>query len=58
MICSFCGKSQDEVKVLICGPVVYICDECVMLCVNVLVYDFPKEKSFGKEPKKERNDLL
>ena len=29
LICSFCGKSQDEVKKLIAGPTVYICDECI-----------------------------
>ncbi|HYA31634.1 MAG TPA: ClpX C4-type zinc finger protein, partial [Thermodesulfovibrionales bacterium] len=30
--CSFCGKGQDEVRKLIAGPTVYICDECVELC--------------------------
>ncbi|RYZ85438.1 MAG: ATP-dependent Clp protease ATP-binding subunit ClpX, partial [Proteobacteria bacterium] len=30
--CSFCGKSQNEVKKLIAGPGVYICDECIELC--------------------------
>ena len=30
--CSFCGKSRDEVRKLIAGPTVYICDECVNLC--------------------------
>ncbi|MCJ8277486.1 MAG: hypothetical protein HRT44_00645, partial [Bdellovibrionales bacterium] len=30
--CSFCGKSQNEVKKLIAGPGVYICDECIDLC--------------------------
>ena len=34
--CSFCGKSQDEVAKLIAGPGVYICDECVVLCDNIL----------------------
>ena len=34
--CSFCGKSQSEVGRLIAGPGVYICDECVDLCVSVL----------------------
>jgi len=34
--CSFCGKTHDEVKRLIAGPSVYICDECVMLCVDVV----------------------
>ncbi|HJN37249.1 MAG TPA: ATP-dependent Clp protease ATP-binding subunit ClpX [Gammaproteobacteria bacterium] len=39
--CSFCGKSQDEVKKLIAGPSVYICNECVDLCQDILV----KEKT-------------
>lgn len=34
--CSFCGKSQREVRKLIAGPMVYICDECVHLCVQIL----------------------
>ena len=35
--CSFCGKSQEEVKKLIAGPNVYICNECVVLCKDILV---------------------
>ena len=34
--CSFCGKSQDQVKRLIAGPTAYICNECVQLCLNIL----------------------
>jgi len=34
--CSFCGKSQHEVKKLIAGPKVHICDECVDICIEVL----------------------
>ncbi len=42
--CSFCGKSQREVKKLIAGPSVYICDECVELCNSIIVDDDnPKE---------------
>ena len=37
--CSFCGKSQEEVKKLIAGPNVYICNECVILCKDILVED-------------------
>lgn len=37
LICSFCGKSQDEVKKLIAGPSVYICDECIGLCQEIIV---------------------
>ena len=34
--CSFCGKTQDEVKKLVAGPTVYICNECVALCNDIL----------------------
>lgn len=36
LLCSFCGKSQDEVKKLIAGPSVYICDECIQLCNEIV----------------------
>ncbi len=35
LICSFCGKSQDEVRRLIAGPTVFICDECAVLAVQL-----------------------
>jgi ATP-dependent Clp protease ATP-binding subunit ClpX len=38
--CSFCGKTQDQVKKLIAGPEVYICDECVELCNEILAEEF------------------
>src|SRR3989338_4000246 len=34
--CSFCGKSQKEVRKLIAGPTVYICDECIALCNDII----------------------
>ena len=34
--CSFCGKSQEEVRKLIAGPTVYICDECIELCNEII----------------------
>src|SRR3990167_8207107 len=34
--CSFCGKSQHEVKKLIAGPSVFVCDECVKLCLDII----------------------
>ena len=37
LYCSFCGKSQHEVKKLIAGPTVFICDECVELCNDIIV---------------------
>src|ERR1700738_1852990 len=36
LYCSFCGKSQHEVKKLIAGPSVYICDECIDLCNDII----------------------
>ena len=38
LYCSFCGRSQDEVNQLIAGPSVYICDACVLLCVDIQMY--------------------
>ena len=35
LFCSFCGKNQNEVRRLIAGPSVYICDECVDLCNDI-----------------------
>lgn len=37
--CSFCGKTQTEVRKLIAGPQVFICDECVHLCLEILEAD-------------------
>ena len=36
LFCSFCGKNQQEVKKLIAGPAVYICDECIQLCSEII----------------------
>jgi ATP-dependent Clp protease ATP-binding subunit ClpX len=40
--CSFCGKSQDQVRKLIAGPRVYICDECIELCNEIIAEEFEK----------------
>ncbi len=40
LICSFCGKTQEEVRKLVAGPSVYICDECVELCNDILTEEF------------------
>ena len=45
--CSFCGKNQKEVKKLIAGPTVYICDECIALCNDIIVEEVSREDSFG-----------
>ncbi len=41
--CSFCGKSQREVKKLIAGPTVYICDECIELCNDIIAEEYGNE---------------
>ena len=43
--CSFCGKTQDEVKKIIAGPTVYICDECIELCNDIMEEDWQKERA-------------
>jgi ATP-dependent Clp protease ATP-binding subunit ClpX len=43
--CSFCGKAQDEVKKLIAGPAVYICDECIELCKDIIAEEAKLEDS-------------
>jgi ATP-dependent Clp protease ATP-binding subunit ClpX len=43
--CSFCGKSQKEVKKLIAGPTVYICDECIELCNDIIAEEYGEDES-------------
>jgi ATP-dependent Clp protease ATP-binding subunit ClpX len=43
--CSFCGKSQREVRKLIAGPTVYICDECIKLCNDIIAEEAEKEEA-------------
>jgi ATP-dependent Clp protease ATP-binding subunit ClpX len=45
--CSFCGKSQKEVKKLIAGPTVYICDECIGLCNDIIAEEVEREESLS-----------
>ena len=47
--CSFCGKSQKEVKKLIAGPTVYICDECIELCNDIIAEEYGQDES-GQAP--------
>ncbi|MCL4475226.1 MAG: ATP-dependent Clp protease ATP-binding subunit ClpX [Nitrospirae bacterium] len=49
--CSFCGKGQDEVKKLIAGPTVYICDECVELCNEIIAEELYSDTSPHALPK-------
>jgi len=62
LVCSFCGKSQDEVKKLIAGPSVYICDECVSLCNEIIQEEYEQEKKIKKrdhlpKPQEIKNSL-
>ncbi len=43
LVCTFCGKSQDEVRKLIAGPTVYICDECIELCNEIIAEECEQE---------------
>lgn len=47
LTCSFCGKAQEEVKKLIAGPAVYICDECIELCKDIIAEEAKLEDSAG-----------
>ena len=53
LTCSFCGKNQDDVRKLIAGPTVYICDECIELCNDIIAEEWEEEKNkgFGDLPK-------
>ncbi len=54
LYCSFCGKSQHEVKKLIAGPSVFICDECIDLCNDIIRDEVPAE---APESRSSRSDL-
>lgn len=62
LCCSFCGKSQKDARKLIAGPSVYICDECVELCNDIITEEFEREDYYaarGSVPKpKEIYDFL
>ena len=49
--CSFCGKSQNDVKKIIAGPTVYICNECVELCNDIMEEEWSKEQLNQQESK-------
>lgn len=60
--CSFCGKSQDQVKKLVAGPGIYICDECISLCLEILkdegIIDAPASTDSVKAEPETQNQLL
>src|SRR2546428_3609251 len=49
--CSFCGKSQEQVRKLVAGPGVYICDECIELCTEIV------EEELGHEDELDMKDI-
>lgn len=57
--CSFCGKSQEDVRTLVAGPGVFICDECVQLCQGI-VADKPAERENSRSllPENATNEQL
>ncbi len=61
LYCSFCGKSQHEVRKLIAGPSVFICDECVELCIDIIREELEDKATVGGRslppPKELYNDL-
>lgn len=59
--CSFCGKLSTQVAKLIAGPGVYICDECVIICCEILAKeqpDWPKHLRAPNDPIKAAHDML
>jgi len=49
LCCSFCGKSQKEVRKLIAGPTVYICDECIELCNDIIAEEYDREDYYSSK---------
>lgn len=56
--CSFCGKTQDTVERIIAGPGVYICDECIKICTNILEDDMCEEDDLTYTINNEKDELL
>ena len=52
LTCSFCGKSQEEVRKLIAGPTVYICDECIELCNDIIAEETKLEDASSPDVRK------
>ncbi len=55
--CSFCGKSQNEVKKLIAGPTVYICNECIDICNEIITDDQQAESVATRPPLPKPNEI-
>ena len=57
LYCSFCGKSQNEVKKLIAGPQVYVCDECIELCMEIIREESKESAKSGRSGTKSPKDI-
>jgi ATP-dependent Clp protease ATP-binding subunit ClpX len=55
--CSFCGKSQNEVRKLIAGPTVYICNECIDICIEIISDDAQQEAAAARPPLPKPSDI-
>src|SRR5690606_30165037 len=56
--CSFCGKEAKDVRKLIAGPEVHICDECVTLCNEIIADDMQRESSGGLSAREMRPKMI
>ncbi|MDI6616313.1 MAG: ClpX C4-type zinc finger protein, partial [Syntrophaceae bacterium] len=57
LFCSFCGKTQNEVRKLVAGPTAYICDECIELCRCIVEEDGNRDLKTAKEDIPEPKDI-
>jgi transcription elongation factor Elf1 len=57
LTCSFCGKHQRQVNKLIAGPGVYICNQCIDLCVEIIAQQRPKAWRHQDQPRSPRAPL-
>ena len=58
LYCSFCGKSQHEVRKLIAGPSVFICDECVALCNDIIREELEEKASSARSSLPKPKEIL
>ncbi len=58
LYCSFCGKSQHEVRKLIAGPSVYICDECVELCNDIIREELEEKAASGRDQLPKPHEIM
>src|SRR6478735_1730150 len=58
LLCSFCGKSQRQVKKLIAGPGVYICDECIDLCNEIIEEELNETTEVGLDELRKPREIF